>query len=82
MAINKSKLIGGVTLVAEGATLAYYGTQYLDFMQRQGLMSSGKRLLRATGIRSGKVFAAIGIVEVAVGILLLTNARSQPSFAA
>ena len=81
MAINKGKVIGGVALVAEGTALAVYGTGYLDFMERNGLMDVGKRMLRAMGIRSRKALAAIGIVEAGIGLILLNNARSHRAVA-
>ena len=82
MQTNKGMLIGGVALVAEGAALALYGTRYLDFMERHGLMDVGKRLLRRAGIRSRNVLAAIGIAEAAVGLVLLDRTRRQRPAAA
>jgi hypothetical protein len=82
MQTNKGMLIGGVALVAEGAALALYGTRYLDFMERHGLMDFGKRLLRRAGIRSRNVLAAIGIAEAAVGLVLLDRTRRQRPAAA
>ena len=72
---NKGMVVGGVALVAEGAALALYGTRYLDFMERHGLMDFGKRLLRRTGIRSRNVLAAIGMAEAVVGLVLLDRVR-------
>jgi hypothetical protein len=82
MQANKGMLIGGVALVAEGAALALYGTRYLDFMERHGLMDFGKRLLRRAGIRSRNVLASIGIAEAAVGLALLDRTRRQRPAAA
>jgi hypothetical protein len=82
MQTNKGMLIGGVALVAEGAALALYGTRYLDFMERHGLMDFGKRLLSRAGIRSRNVLAAIGIAEAAVGLVLLDRTRRQRPAAA
>ena len=82
MQTNKGMLIGGVALVTEGAALALYGTRYLDFMERHGLMDFGKRLLRRAGIRSRNVLAAIGIAEAAVGLVLLDRTRRQRPAAA
>ena len=82
MQTNKGMLIGGVALVAEGAALALYGTRYLDFMERHGLMDFGKRLLRRAGIRSRNVLAAIGIAEAAVGLVLLDRTRRHRPAAA
>jgi hypothetical protein len=75
--MNKGKLIAGVTLIAEGAALALYGARYLDFMERNGLMDMGKRLIRATGIRSRRPLVAIGIAEAVIGVALLSSARAQ-----
>jgi len=74
---NKGMVIGGAALVAEGAALALYGTRYLDFMERHGLMDFGKRLLRRTRIRSRNVLAAIGMAEAAVGLVLLDRVRRR-----
>ena len=82
MQTNKGMLIGGVALVAEGAALALYGTRYLDFMERHGLMDFGKRLLRRAGIRSRNVLAAIGMAEGVVGLVLLDRTRRQRPAAA
>ena len=82
MAKNKGLLIGGAALVAEGTALAMYGTRYLDFMERHGLMDFGKRLLRRTGIRSRKTFAAIGITQAVVGLVLLDRMRRHRPAAA
>jgi len=79
---NKGMLIGGVALVAEGAALTMYGTRYLDFMDRHGLMDFGKRLLRRTGIRSRKSLAAIGIAQAVVGLVLIDRMRRQRPAAA
>ena len=72
---NKGMLIGGVALVAEGTALAMYGTRYLDFMDRHGLMDFGKRLLRRTGISSRKSLAAIGMAQAVVGLVLIDRMR-------
>src|SRR5262245_8572887 len=79
---NKGMLIGGAALVAEGTALAMYGTRYLDFMERHGLMDFGKRLLRRTGIRSRKSLAAIGIAQAVVGVMLIERMRRQRPAAA
>ena len=79
---NKGMLIGGVALVAEGTALTMYGTRYLDFMERHGLMDFGKRLLRRTGIRSRKTLAAIGIAQAVVGLVLIDRMRRQRPAAA
>jgi hypothetical protein len=76
--MNTGKLIAGIALVAEGAALAYYGYSYIDFMERNGMMDLGKKMLRATGIRSHKALAAIGIAEVMLGALLVNGARPHP----
>jgi hypothetical protein len=79
---NKGMLIGGVALVAEGTALAMYGTRYLDFMDRHGLMDFGKRLLRRTGISSRKSLAAIGMAQAVVGLVLIDRMRRQRPAAA
>ena len=75
--MHAGKMIGGAALVAEGTALAVYGRRYLDFMQRNGMMDFGKRMLRATGIRSRKALVVIGVTEAALGLLLLNRARHQ-----
>ena len=62
-------------MVAEGTALAYYGYGYLDFMERNGLMDIGKKLLKATGIHNRKALAFIGITEAVLGVGLISSAR-------
>jgi hypothetical protein len=62
-------------MVAEGVALAYYGLRYLDFMERNGLMDFGKKLLRASGLRNHKALAVIGITEAVLGAGLISSAR-------
>jgi len=76
--MNTGKLIAGIAMVAEGAALAYYGSRYLDFMERNGMMDLGKKLLRSTGISSHKALAVIGITEVMLGAFLVNGARPHP----
>ena len=75
--MNTGKLIAGAALVIEGAALAWYGTRYLDYMERNNMMDLGKKLLRATGIRSHKALAVIGITELMLGALLVSGARPR-----
>ena len=75
--MNKGKFIAGAAMLAEGVALTYYGYRYLDFMERNGLMDFGKKLLKATGIRSHKALAVIGVTEALLGAGLISSAR-QP----
>jgi hypothetical protein len=78
---NKGLAIAGTAMVAEGAALAVWGRGYLEFMERQGLMDTGKRLLRRLDVRSPAVFAAIGLTELVWGLVLLRRAEQTPAAA-
>ena len=73
--MSTGKLIAGAAMVVEGVALAYYGMRYLDFMERNGLMDLGKKLLKATGLRNHKALAVIGITEAVLGAGLISSAR-------
>ena len=45
-------------------------------MERQGLMDTGKRLVRRLDVRSATVFAAIGLTELVWGLVLRRRAQS------
>jgi hypothetical protein len=76
---NKGLAVAGTMMVAEGAALAVWGRRYLDFMERQGLMDTGKRLIRRMDVRSPTVFAAIGLTELVWGLVLLRRAETSPA---
>ena len=64
-------------MVVEGAIVAVYGRRYIDFMERQGLLDLGKRLIRKLDIRSPVVFAGIGAAEAVWGVVLLRRAQAM-----
>jgi hypothetical protein len=69
-------------MVAEGAALAAFGPRYLDFMERNGLMDVGKRLLRKLNVRSSTALTGIGLAEAVWGLVLMRRAtalRSAPA---
>lgn len=55
---NTGLLLAGTTMIAEGAALALYGRDYLDFMERHGLVDLWKRAIRKLGFDSNGVLAA------------------------
>ena len=71
---NRGLMIAGAMLIAEGAAFAVMGRQYVDFMERKGLMDAGKRLVRRLDMRSPTVFTAIGLAELVWGVVLLRRA--------
>jgi hypothetical protein len=78
---NKGLALAGSLMVAEGAALAVWGRRYVEFMDRQGLMDTGKRLIRRMDVRSPTVFAAIGLTEIVWGLVLLRRAETVPATA-
>ena len=73
---NKGLMVAGAIMAAEGAAFAVWGRRYVDFMERQGLMDTGKRLVRRLDVRSPTIFAAIGLAELIWGLVLLRRAQS------
>jgi hypothetical protein len=69
-------MIAGSVMLAEGAALALFGRRYVDFMERNGLMDWGKRLIRKVNLKSPAAFAAIGAVEAVGGVILLKRAAA------
>jgi hypothetical protein len=76
MGRHKGLVIAGAALIAEGAAVAMFGHRYLEFMERQGLMDFGKRLLVKTKVRSPAVFVAVGAAEVVWGLVLVKRAAA------
>jgi hypothetical protein len=74
---HKGLLIAGSLMVAEGAALAAFGSRYLDFVERNGLMDVGKRLLRKLNVRSSTALAAFGLAEAVWGLVLLRRATGE-----
>jgi hypothetical protein len=72
---HKGLLIVGAGMVIEGALLATRGRRYVDFMDRQGLMDIGKRLMRKLDVRSPTVYAAVGLTELVWGLVVLRRAQ-------
>jgi hypothetical protein len=79
---NRGLMIAGAMLVAEGAAFAVMGRQYVDFMERKGLMDAGKRLVRRLDVRSPTVFTALGLAELVWGVVLLRRAYTAGAGAA
>ena len=73
--IKTGTLIAGSLLVAEGAALALYGTRYLVFMEKYGLLDAGKAAIRKLKIESPVVLAAVGAAEAFWGLSMLRTAR-------
>jgi hypothetical protein len=71
---NTGKLIAGGVLLGEGIALAIYGRRYIRFMDRYGLMGTGKRILKKVNLQSRGVFVAIGLAEAAWGAALMSRA--------
>lgn len=69
-------LIAGGLLVAEGAALALYGTRYLIFMEKYGLLDAGKAAMRKLKIESPVILAALGAAEAFWGLSMLRKARA------
>ena len=72
--VNKAGMIAGAALVIEGTMLVTRGRQYVDFVERQGLIDIGKRLMIRFGVRSPAVYAAVGLTELVWGLVLLRRA--------
>jgi hypothetical protein len=72
---NNGLMIVGASMVAEGTALVVWGRRYVDFMERHGLMDTGKSIVRKLDIREPTVFAAIGLTEIVWGLVLLRRAR-------
>jgi len=75
--MQNGKLIAGIAMAAEGVALAYYGSRYIDFMDRHGMTGwdLGKRVLKASGLRNRKALAVIGITQAVLGLGLISSAR-------
>ena len=73
---NTGQLIAGSLLVGEGALLALYGTRYIDFMDRCGLLDSGKSALKRMEVQSKLVLATLGFVEALWGIDVVRKAHA------
>ena len=52
------------------------GRRYLDFVERNGLMDFGKRLMRRMDLNSPAAYAAIGAAEAVWGAVLLRRAAA------
>jgi len=76
MGKHKGLVLAGSVMIAEGAAVALFGRRYLDFMERNGLMDFGKRLVRKSNVRSAGVFAVIGAAEAVWGLVLLRRAMA------
>ena len=68
-------LIAGGLLVGEGVALALYGTRYLRFLEKYGLMDAGKKAIMKLQIESPVVLGALGLVEAAWGFGILRKAH-------
>jgi hypothetical protein len=50
--LNKGLIVAGAVMLAEGAAFTVLGRRYLNFVERQGLMDTGKRPIRRLDVRS------------------------------
>jgi len=73
---HKGLMIAGSAMIVEGILVATFGRRYLDFMERNGLMDAGKRLLSKAHVRSSAAFLGIGAAEAVWGAVLFRRAMA------